>query len=164
MRHLLKNKGYTLIELVFYIALFAVLSFSVISALITMTKSFKETTIQAQLTVGGDVMDRLSREIRKANSITAITSTDLTLATTDDAGADKTLEFQLSGTDLKLIENSTFTGNLNTPNIAITALTFTQITTAQGKGIKVVVTIKSVNDTLARTADYNDTIVLRGGY
>lgn len=162
-----KNKiksGYALLELLFYIAFFAVLSLIVIDAMVVMAGSFKETTLQAELMQGGTIMERMSREIRQAYDINSISANDLKLNTKDSSGADKTVEFLLSGSNLQLLENAVFTGNLNTPNISITALTFTQITTAKGKAVKVFFTIKSANDTLGRTQDFYDTIALRGSY
>lgn len=156
--------GYAILELLFYISLFAVLSLLVINAMITMARSFKETTIQAELVQSGTIMERMSREIRQAYDIGAISSSDITLNTKDDAGANKTVEFLLFGTNVQLLENTVFTGDLNTPNIVVTALIFTQITTVQGKAVKVFLTVRSTNDTLARTQDFYDTVVLRGSY
>jgi len=167
-RTMIKNNktkhGYALLELLFYISLFAILSLVVIDAIITMAKSFKETSIQAELVQSGTIMERISREIRASYNIEAISGGDLTLNTKDDAGANKTVKFLLSGSDLELLENGMFTGNLNTPNIDVTALSFTQITTTKGKAIRILLTVKSVNDTLVRTQDFYNTVVLRGDY
>lgn len=161
-RNKTKN-GYAVLELIFYVVFFAVLSLVVIDAMITMAKSFKETSIQAEFIRSGNILERISREIRQANSIDATsTSTDLKLNTT--SGADTKIEFKLSGSNLQLIENNVLTGNLNTPDITITALAFTQITTAKSKAVRIILTIKSANDILGRTQDFNDTVVLRGSY
>lgn len=129
-----------------------------------MTRSFKETTLQAELLQSGSIMERMSREIRQAYGISSISATDLNLNSTDTTGANKTVEFTLSGTDIHFLENSTLTGNLNTPNIVITALTFTQITTATGNAVKISLSLRSSDDNLSRVFDLNDTVVLRGNY
>lgn len=156
--------GYTILELLFYISLFAVLSMVVINSMIIMTQAFRETALQAELLQGGSIMERISREIRQAYDINTISASDLKLNTTDSAGANKTVEFVLSGTDVHLLENNTLTGNLNTPNIIVTALSFTQSTGTVGKAIKVSFTVKSSRDRLNRTVNFYDTIVLRGSY
>jgi hypothetical protein len=158
------SAGYAALELVFYISLFAVLSIVVINAMITMSKSFRETTRQAELVQSGTILERISREIKGAYDIGSIGSTDLVLNTKDSGGANKTVEFSLSGSNVQLTENTVFTGNLNAPSIAVTALTFSQVTTTQGKAVKVAITVKSVSDPLARTEDFYDTVVLRGYY
>jgi type II secretory pathway pseudopilin PulG len=53
---------------------------------------------------------------------------------------------------------------LNSPNIKVVALSFEQITTQNGKAIKVSLTISSKHDRLNRNYNYYDTIVLRGNY
>ena len=159
-----KSQGYAILELLFYIAFFSILSLVVINAMITMARAFKETTIQSEFVQGGTIMERMSREIRQAYSINSIGANDLELDTKDSGGASKTVEFLLSGSNLQLLENNTLTGNLNTPNIIVSALTFTQITTVKGKAVKIFFTVKSVNDASGRNQDFYNTIVLRGNY
>jgi len=156
--------GYAVLELLFYISLFAILSLVVINTMITMAKSFKETALQAEWVQSGTIIERISREIRQAYDINSISSSDLKLNTKDISGANKIVEFLLSSSNVQLLENNIFIGNLNTPKIVVTGLTFTQITTAKGKAVKILLTIKSTNDILNRTQDFYDTIVLRGSY
>jgi type II secretory pathway pseudopilin PulG len=157
------NGGYEILELLFYISLFAILSIVVINSMITMTKAFRETTLQAEFLQSGSIMEQMGREIRQAYDINSISASDLKLNTT---GADTAVEFKLVGSDLQFLENNstTPTGNLNTPNIIVTALSFSQITTTVGKAVKISLTIRSSNDALNRAFDFNDTIVLRGNY
>ena len=150
-----KQYGYALLELLFYIALFTVLVLVVINAMITMARAFKEIAVQTELIQSETIMERISREIRASSSITSISATDLKLNTT---------EFKLSGTDLQFLENNVLTGNLNTPNISITALIFTQITTTKSKAIKIFLTLKANDDMSGRLVDFYDTVVLRGSY
>ena len=160
-----KKNGYALLELLFYVAFFVTFSLIVINAMIVMTKSFRETSIQGELVQSGAILERISREIKQAYGIDpASTADDLKLNTKNDAGANKTVEFLLSGSNLQLLENSVLIGNLNAPNIIVTGLTFTQITTVKGKAIKIVLSIRSSNDSSARVQYFYDTVVLRGSY
>ena len=159
-----RSRGYALLETIFYVILFAILSVAVISAMITMTKAFKATTIQAELMQGGNIMERISREVRQAYSINSISTNDLKLNTKDDVGANKTVEFVLIGSDVRFLENNVVTGNLNTQNVSITALTFTQINTAKGTAVKIFLTVISDNDSQSHNENYYDTVVLRGDY
>ncbi|MDD5720882.1 MAG: hypothetical protein PHT16_00315 [Candidatus Pacebacteria bacterium] len=152
--------GYGVLELLFYIAFFSVLSSLVINAMITMARSFKETTIQAELVQSGSIMERMSREIRQANGIISIGTNDLVL----DAGSGKTTEFKFISPNIQLWDTGSNIGNLNSPNTTVTALAFTQINTTKGKAVKIVLTLKSANDTSGNTQDFYDTIVLRGSY
>ncbi len=168
MKKFFKNKkrkqGYAILELLFYITLFSILSFVLINAMIIMSKSFKQTVIQTELMQTGNLLERISREIRGAYGINTISVNSLILNTKDDADVNKTVQFLISGSDLQFLENGVLVGNLNTPDLQVIALSFTDITTAQGKAIKVFLTVKSVNDTSGRTEDFYNTVVLRGGY
>lgn len=159
-----KTQGYAILELLFYISILATVSLLVINSMMNMALFFKETSIYGQLVQNGNIMERMSREIRTANDISFINVTDLKLNTKNDAGADKTVEFTLSGVNLQLFENDVLIGNLNTPNIMVTDLSFTQITTMKGKAVKIFMTVRVTNDKLNRTFDFYDTVVLRGLY
>ena len=158
------KSGYTLVEMLFYITLFCILAIVVINSLITMTKAFKETSIQSDLVQSSGIMERISREVRQAYGISSISTSDLKINTTDDANNIKTERFLLSGSDVQFFDNDVLTGNLNTTNIQVTALTFTQITTTAGKAIKIVLSVKSTRDTAGRVENFYDTAVLRGAY
>ncbi len=158
------KKGFSLIEILFYIALFAVLTVVVINALIYMTKSFKETSVHSDLVQSASIMEKMSREIRQSNNIFSISVSDLTLNTKDELDNNKTIRFVLSGSDVQFYEDGVLTGNLNTPNIQVTNLSFTEITTAQGKAIKISFSVSSTKDESDRVEDFYNTVVLRGGY
>ena len=93
----------------------------------------------------------------------SVSATNLKLSTKDAGGIDKTIEFFIWNR-YQFLENDVLTGNLNTPNIVVTALSFTQITTPKGKAIKITLSLRSTNDKLNRVQDFYDTIVLRGDY
>src|SRR3989344_2322490 len=97
------KNGYAVLELFFYISFFAVFCLLVINAIVTMTRSFRETAIQAEWTQSANIMERISREIRKANSIDPVrTSSDLKLNTTTAGGAVKTIEFKFISPNIEL--------------------------------------------------------------
>lgn len=159
-----RNGGYAILELLFYIALFSVLSFVIINAMIAMSKSFKETVVQVELMQSVNILERISREIRGAYGINTISVNNLVLNTKDEADVDKTVQFLVSGSNLQLLENGVLIGNLNTPKLQVTSLSFSEIITTQGKAIKVFLTVRSVNDTTGRTENFYNTVVLRGDY
>ena len=158
------KRGYALIEMLFYIAIFSVLTLAVISSFITMARAFRETTVQADLVQSSAIVERISREVRQAYGINSISTSDLKLNTKDESGNNKTVRFLLSGSNIELLENDTLTGNLNTPNIQATSLSFTEITTMEGKAVKISLSVKSARDSSNRIENFYDTVVLRGDY
>lgn len=161
-----KNKqGYAILELLFYISFFAVISLVVINAMITMARSFKQTSIQAELIQSGNIIERMSREIRQAYDIDMTsTSTNLKLNTKDGGGIDKIIEFKFISPDIQFWDAGINIGNLNIPNITVSDVAFTQIITAKGKAVEIVLTVKSNNDATGNTQNFYDTIILRGAY
>jgi len=156
--------GYTLVEILFYIALFSVLTLAIIDSFVTMTKAFKEISIQSDLVQSSLAIERMSREIRQAYGINSITTSDLKLNTKDELDNNETVRFLLSGSDIQLFENDVLTGNLNTPNIQVVNLSFTQITTVNGNAIKISLSVKSGRDMTNRVENFYNTVLLRGDY
>lgn len=164
--------GYTILELLFYISFFVVLSIVVINSMIIMTRAFRETTLQSEFLQNGSIMEQISRQIRQAYDISSMQATnDLILNTKDSVGANKTVEFKFVNPNIQFFDTTgSNIGNLNTPNIVVIVpptspyFIFTPISTAAGKAVKVWFQIKSTNDAASRTVDFYDTIVLRGSY
>ena len=129
-----------------------------------MVASFRKTQIVADINQTNQIIERLSREIRQADSIHTISSTNLKLNTTDTVGNPTTVTFTLSGTNLELRENDVLIGNLNPTTVAITALSFTQITNTHSTAVKITMTVQSNRYGSTRTANFYDTLVLRGSY
>lgn len=159
------NKGYSIIELLFYLSLLAILTVALINSIIVMAKSFQQTTINTDFLQSLHIMERISREVKNASSIASITNGDLTLNTTNDLDQSITRRFELSGGDVRFYENGVLLGNLNTTHISVNTMNFTEITTAKGKAIKVFLQVQSKRDPqLDRSEDFYDTMVLRGLY
>ena len=158
------KRGFMLIEMLFYISLFSIVSFAVISSLITMNKSFRQTTASADLVQSASIMEKISREIRQAYDIYSITEPSLKLNTKDESNINKTVQFTLSNNDLHFFENDVLIGNLNTPNIRVSNLAFRRIITAKGQAVRVSFSVTSTRDRAARVEWFYDTVVLRGEY
>jgi hypothetical protein len=158
------SSGMALLETLFYVFFLGLLSIVVINSILVMTKSFKETRRQTEIIETSHIMERISREIKQSYDISSISSGNLTLNTRDDAGTAKTINFILSGTDVRLTDNGSFVGNLNLPTIQVSNLSFTEITTSRGKAIKVSFSATSSRDPLLRAYDFYNTIILRGTY
>lgn len=161
-----KNQGLSMVELLFYIAVFSVLFLVVINSIIFMTRSFRETVVNTDLTQSTNIMERISRETRNATSIDTLSTDSLKLNTIDPiTELASTIRFTLSGTNVELYDGSNvLVGNLNSPNVSVTSLSFTQITTTEGTAVKIFMTVKSNHYNSVRTENFYDTVVLRGDY
>lgn len=158
------NAGYSLIEIIFYISIFVILSLVVINALIVMMKAFNENNIQADIVTSSSIMERISREIKQASSISSISTNDLIVMAPNELDVVRLVRFLLSNGNVVLYDNSILIDNLNSNDVTVSDLTFTQITTANGIAVKITLAVTSNRDQLGRVYSFYNTIVLRGDY
>lgn len=165
MNNLLKNKkAFSMIEMVFYIAIFLMLSMVIIQSTIILTKSFRLAKINIELAEGANIMERMSREVKQASSIISISSTDLKVRIEDGTVAGTSARFVLSGSDISFYENDVLIGNLNPTTLSISGLTFTQITTANSIAVKMQFTETTTRYGSTSSAIFYNTVVLRDSY
>ena len=157
------NTGTAILETLFYISLFAAISIAVIDSLVVMTKSFKETNTQISLAQGQKIIERIANETRQASEITSITPTNLRLNTTDQTG-NIILGFNLNNGNIELLKNDVVVDNLNSGNLTVTNLSFTNINTTIGKAVKIDLSVVSKFDSQNREENFHNTAVLRGKY
>ena len=164
-----KNKGYSLIEIVVYLAIFSALSVLVINSFIVILGSFNTTRANRDLLQSGSkTMERLSREIRQAESVDLVNSTlgsspgVLQLNSRDSAGTAMTVRFAIASGNLNLYENGTLVDNLVTENISPTSLIFRRITTTNGDAVKIELTVQDTSS--SKTENFYNTVILRGTY
>lgn len=161
-----RGKGFTIVEMLFYISIFSILFLVIINAMILMLSSFKETMVNRDLLEGGVVMERMAREIKNGVNITTATTGDLDFFIHDENNPGNTItyHFVLVGTKILAKSNNIDIGDVSSPDISVTALDFTKISTVNSKAIRITLTIKSNRFGSTRTETFYDTVVLRGIY
>lgn len=173
MKRLQTQSGFTLLETLIYIALFALLSILLISSLVALLRSYTETRAQHDVLDSARIsMERMTREIRGASSVDTAASTlgsspgVLKLNTTDASGTAKTVQFSVSSNVLKLLDSvDGTTRDLTGSKVSITSLTFRNITTTAGSAVRVEMTIQEMRGgSSGRSFDFYDTVALRGSY
>jgi CRISPR/Cas system-associated endoribonuclease Cas2 len=162
-----KNKGFTLVETIFYVALFALLAITVTNALISMGKTFREVVVYKGILNGSVLMENLSRDIRQSFGVQSInTNGNNIIIKIYDVGtsSEKTVEYRLVGNNLAFYQNSTFVANLNHSSVKVKSLTFSQINTAESEAIGINIVLGHNSDSLNRDFNFQNTIVLRDNY
>lgn len=170
MKNLKKISGFTLVEMIIYIAFFAVLSVVTVNATIMVMKSFYSLRITQNISQSATTaLERMSREIRNAYDIDTVNSTfgtspgRLTLSTKDNFGANTTVEFYVNaGNQLNMKIGTVDQGALMTKSVTITNLVFYLITNINSKSIKIEMTLRDSRADITKTVKFYDTIVLRG--
>lgn len=164
-----KKSGFTLVEMIIYIAFFAVLSVLAIEAIMVVMKSFYTLRLTQNINQSATTaLERMSREVRNAYDIDAGGSTfnanpgHLTLRTKDSGGVNTTVEFYVSNGQIGIREGGVDKGSLMAKSTTVTNLVFRQITTTNSKAIKIEMSLHDAHGLLTRDAVFYDTIVLRG--
>lgn len=166
-----KQSGYSLIEMVVYLAIFTFMSIAVINSFIVVMASFSTTSTNRDLLESGSTaIERMSREIRQANnidtanSVLGTSSGVLQLNSTDSSGGATVVKFNTSSGALNLYQAGTLTGNLLGQNISVTSLVFRRINTTIGEAVKIEMTLQDTKSKNLTTANFYDTVILRGEY
>ena len=110
------------------------------------------------------VMQRMSRELRQATSISSGTYGSspgtVTFVSTDASGTTHTITFSVVNGAVQISDNGT-TGNLTTNEVTVSNLVFRHIITTYGEGIKIELGLTTANGFIV-SGNFYDTIVLRG--
>lgn len=166
-----KKLGFTLIEMVIYSALLALISILTINAVLSMSRaagSFRESRNIGLAADSG--VERMVRDMRSAALINDAGSSFganpgvLNIDIVDpDTSASSTVEFYLSGTTLTRRAGGV-TQILTAPTIEVTSLVFRKFTTAKSQAVRVEMTLRSGRGVSQKTENFYDTVVLRGSY
>jgi hypothetical protein len=163
-----KNKGYTLIETLFYVALFALLAITVTNSLIRMGKSFKEVVIYKNILNQVSLVEKIGRDIRQSSNVVSINTNgfnNLTLSLFDvNTSVNKNIEYRKVGDNLAYYENNIFLGNLNNSSVLVKNLVFSSVPTNESQAVSFSIVLGHSADVLNRDFNFQNTIVLRDGY
>lgn len=171
MKILKKNKnstGYSLVEMLIYVAILSLVSIVIINMLLSFTQSYRiVTALRIAEHSGIDSMERMTRDIRAASSVNTANSTlgsnpgVLTLNSTVNGSATVT-KFYLQNGILKLDVNGSYFGPLTLSNASTTNLVFRVLDNGVSNAVKVDMTIQVLVGGVLRTKNYHSTIILRG--
>ncbi len=165
------KSGYSLIEVLIYIAIFIVLVVLVVNSFIVVVSTFDETRTNKDLLEGGNTsMERIGREIRLANSVTAGSSTFgshpgvLVLDGGDASGAPRVIKFIVENGDLNIYENDVLIGPITGQNVQVSSLVFRNVSTSLSDSVKIELTLQDLRGKARKTKNFYSTVTLRGGY
>ncbi|MEA3399138.1 MAG: prepilin-type N-terminal cleavage/methylation domain-containing protein [Patescibacteria group bacterium] len=157
------KKGFSLIETIVYIAVFSVLSIIVINSYAIIVGSFSNIRSTHDLLESGNVaMERMTREINKADSIDIVNSTFGSDLGVLQLNGDQVTKFYVSNGDLFLSYDDVLVGSLISNNTQVANLIFRRITTLIGEGVKIELTIQDIKN--QRSENFYNTIILRSSY
>lgn len=156
------KKGFSLIEMLIYISILAVIFVLVVQTVLSYTGSYRNLgALRAAEHTGIDAMERITREIRGATSASTLTAGELTLTTTSN-GVSTTTRFYVQNSVLKVDVNGVYSGPLSVSNSTVTSLTFSSYSNTNSTAVKVDLTVVGSSGSVSKTKTYHSTIVLKG--
>lgn len=168
---LLNNKkGFSVIELLIYIAILGMFLAVVMSSMISITKSYA--TIKSARSIHASAIssyERLANEIRGAkrvelgSSVLNLHPGVLTIVR-DTAGGESISVFNIENNLLTISVDGNKEGTLTKDDSTITNLVFRYFNGTNGGAIKIEMTIQSTHGNATQTESFSDTFTLRGAY
>ncbi len=171
MTKLMTKKGFTLVEMLIYIAILTFVSVAITRTLLVASRSWVGISANRNITVSAQsAYEVMTREIRNATSIDQVQSTFgsnpgvLMLNSTDTAGNAQTVKFFVQNGILNIQRgsNSAFPITLSTASTSVFRVY--RISTSQSEAVKVELTASSTIRNVTRTQDFSGTVILRGTY
>lgn len=145
-----KNSGFTMIELLIYISLVAVISIIFTSFTADVVKSASRSLVVKEVSQNTRlVLSRIIQEIKTAKSISSVTASEISLISFDNTPFD--LGFD-SVNDLAYIDvNGGGDVSISNDDVRITALTFEEVSTDV---IKITITVEQKNPLASEPRKY----------
>lgn len=171
MRQPRTQSGFSLLEVVVYVALFSTLSLTVANSMIQTVRGFNYLRASRDIdTASVFIMERLAADIKNATSIDAGNSTfgtspgRLTLNVTNASGTPMTTEYFVLANNLRIKEAGVDVGSLMSATARIQSLKFFSINTGGTSGIKIELQLQSTRGVVMVNENFYNTIMLRGTY
>lgn len=166
------KKGFSLIEVIIYTAILAIIFILVVNSLSIVIKAFNQGRLAIKINNSTETaMERMIREIRFANDIDASSVLDShpghLVLNTFELGTENptTAEFYIDSGKLMIKEGAASAIQLTSSDLTVTNLVFRQITASStSEAVKIEMTIQGASGNYQKTEDFYNTVILRGNY
>lgn len=164
------SAGFTMVELLVYIVVFSFISILAVNMFLSISSAFVEIRGNHELArSGGAVLEKMTREIKWANTIDASSTlgtapSTLILNGTDLSGTARTTTFAVSNGDLIFSEGGTSVGSLLSGSVSVDSFLIREITTSVSSAVRIELTLSYERGSTTRTENFYTTVSLRGGY
>jgi type II secretory pathway component PulJ len=165
--------GFSLVEILVYLAIFVTLSILIINLFIVILSTFHFSHINRKLLESGMIsMERIAREVRQANSIDInSTSNQLILHSLNSLNQAVITTIEKENNNLYISINNTIESssnitdvNLLDQKVLINFLNFIPITTPESQAVKIEMSLEYGSGGHTKIKNFYNTIILRGSY
>jgi len=159
------KKGFTLIEMIFYVAIVALVLLVIVNMILVVAWSNREFRVSRSIqNASVTAIERISRDIQDAKNASQSTSDSLSLDIEDGQENTKTIDFVLTNGRIHVLEDSTDLGPITPDNVEITGLTFDLVTASTTQLVRTEISISSNIGSVSKSESFYTSAVLKGTY
>ena len=155
-------RGFSLVEILIYVFLIALLTIAVVNSLVFMTKSYQDIRSAKAITLSANtLLNRFSYEVKKSSDLSEVFgSSSNTLSLTQGSS---TVIFSLESSSSRiLISTNGIQDYLTSSDTKVTTLTFLKLqATSTSKGAIIQFTISNSNGNNIKTENFESSAVIR---
>lgn len=147
------NQGFSIVEIIIYFGLLAVISTLVIGNIITLFKNYNVVRSNQELEYNAiNIFDKLTRDTRDAKSVNISDSSfsvaqgavSLHIASSTNDNASNTVKFYLNNNKLKYMKDGVDFGNISTNAVNVSNFKIYYISSSSTEAIKVEMTLDTI--------------------
>lgn len=160
--------GYSIVEIVFYVAILSLFFIIIINSIISFTRPYRQILALRLVERSGlEAMERITRDIRYANTIDTGNSTldshpgVLTISSTYNS-VSTTTKFYLDSGVIKVDVNGAYSGPLTTGKTTVTSLIFRRLIGTLSEAVRVEMEVSATVGSVTKTKKYYSTTILKG--
>ena len=162
------TRGFSIIEMLVYVLILAVISVFLVYAIISMIRSVVEISVSRSI-LGGAMLslERITREAKDAYDINEATSTlaahpgRILFLTETESGATTSILFFISGDALMMKRGTSTAQSLLPERVAVENLVFRLATSTLSKSVKIELELSGARGSVTRTEQFYGSAQLR---
>lgn len=140
------NKGFSIVEVIIYFSMLAVISTLVITSIINLFKNYNVIKANQDIEYNAiSILDKLTRDARDAESVdiadssfsVAQGSVSLDIASSTNETVTNSVKFYLENNKIKYMRDGVYFGNLSTNSVTVSNFKIYYITASSSEAIKV---------------------------
>ncbi len=161
-----KNTGFTLVEMLVYLALMTVITLAVVQSVVVVLKSNRNSFAEINIRNSGySAMEGMLREIHLSESIDQVSGGVLQMK--QNTGT-KIVKFATSSSSVlnfyEGIGTPTLVGPLTSKGVLVKSLIFTQINTGKSFAVRIQMKLETTINNQTKSEWFYGTAILRGSY
>ncbi len=162
------KKGFTIIEIIIYTAIIAIIFVLVVNSLTVVIKAFNQGRVIIKINNSAETaIERMTREIRFAYDIDASSTLGHLILNTYVLGTETptTVEFYIDSGKLMIKEGVLPADQLTSSDLTVTNLVFRQINASSvSRAVKIEMTMQGFFGNYQKTENFYNTTILRKSY